>query len=62
MNPIRVLVADDHALFRRGITAVLANQEGLEVVGEALDGLEAIKKAEEIAPDVILMDLNMPNS
>jgi len=61
MNPIRVLVADDHALFRRGITAVLANQEGLEVVGEALDGLEAIKKAEEIAPDVVLMDLNMPN-
>ena len=61
MNPIRVLVVDDHALFRRGITAVLANQEGLEVVGEALDGLEAIKKAEEIAPDVILMDLNMPH-
>ena len=61
MNPIKVLVVDDHALFRRGITAVLANQEGLEVVGEALDGLEAIKKAEEIAPDVILMDLNMPH-
>ena len=61
MNPIKVLVVDDHALFRRGITAVLANQEGLEVVGEALDGLEAIKKAEEIAPDIILMDLNMPH-
>ena len=61
MNPIKVLVVDDHALFRRGITAVLANQAGLEVVGEALDGLEAIKKAEEIAPDVILMDLNMPH-
>ena len=61
MNPIKVLVVDDHALFRRGITAVLANQKGLEVVGEALDGLEAIKKAEEIAPDVILMDLNMPH-
>jgi len=61
MNPIKVLVVDDHALFRRGITAVLANQEGLEVVGEALDGLGAIKKAEEIAPDIILMDLNMPH-
>jgi len=61
MDPIRVLVVDDHALFRRGITAVLANQESLEIVGEATDGLEAIKKAEEIVPDVILMDLNMPH-
>ena len=61
MNPIRVLVVDDHALFRRGITAVLTNQKGIEIAGEALDGLEAIRKAEEIAPDVILMDLNMPN-
>lgn len=60
MASIRVLVVDDHALFRRGIAAVLANQENLEVVGEASDGLEAIQKAKEIAPDVILMDLNMP--
>jgi len=61
MEPIKVLVVDDHTLFRRGITAVLANQESLEVVGEASDGLEAIEKAKEIAPDVILMDLNMPH-
>jgi DNA-binding NarL/FixJ family response regulator len=61
MNPIKVLVVDDHALFRRGITAVLANHENLEVVGEASDGLEAIKKAEAIVPDIILMDLNMPH-
>ena len=61
MNPIKVLVVDDHALFRRGIAAVLANQESLEIVGEATDGLEAIAKAEKIAPDVILMDLNMPH-
>jgi len=61
MNSIKVLVVDDHILFRRGICAVLANQEGLEVVAEASDGLEAIEKAKEIAPDVILMDLNMPN-
>ena len=61
MDMIKVLVVDDHALFRRGITAVLANQENLEVVGEAKDGLEAIEKAEETAPDVILMDLNMPH-
>ncbi|MBA7701610.1 Transcriptional regulatory protein DegU [subsurface metagenome] len=61
MNPIKVLVVDDHALFRRGITAVLANRENLEVVGEASDGLEAIKKAEAIVPDIIVMDLNMPH-
>jgi len=60
MDTVKVLVVDDHTLFRRGITAVLANQEGLEVVGEALDGLEAIEKTKEIAPDVVLMDLNMP--
>ncbi len=61
MNPIKVLVVDDHALFRRGITAVLANHENLEVVGEASDGLEAIEKAEAIVPDIVLMDLNMPH-
>ena len=60
MDTIKVLVVDDHTLFRRGITAVLANQEGLVVVGEATDGLESIEKAKELAPDVILMDLNMP--
>jgi len=60
MGRIKVLVVDDHALFRRGVTAELASQEGLEVVGEASDGLEAVRKAEEIVPDVIVMDLNMP--
>jgi DNA-binding NarL/FixJ family response regulator len=60
MEPIRVLIVDDHTLFRRGIAAVLAGQPDLKVVGEASDGLDAIKKAKEIAPDVILMDLNMP--
>jgi DNA-binding NarL/FixJ family response regulator len=60
MDIIKVLVVDDHTLFRRGITAVLASQENLAVAGEAADGLEAVAKAEEIAPDVILMDLNMP--
>jgi len=59
-TPIRVLVVDDHTLFRRGIAEVLAKQESLEVVGEAADGLEAIEKAKELIPDVILMDLNMP--
>ena len=49
MDTVKVLVVDDHALFRRGIATVLANQENLEIVGEAVDGLEAIKKAEEQA-------------
>ncbi|MDD4876697.1 MAG: response regulator transcription factor [Dehalococcoidales bacterium] len=60
MDTIKVLVVDDHALFRRGITSVLANQEGLEVISEASDGLEAIEKTKKIIPDVVLMDLNMP--
>lgn len=61
MTPIKVLIADDHTLFRRGIIAVLTNQAELEVVGEATDGLDAIKKTRECVPDVVLMDLNMPN-
>ncbi len=61
METIKVLIVDDHALFRRGIAAVLSSQENLEVIGEAADGLEAIEKAKELSPEVILMDLNMPN-
>ena len=60
MNVIKVMVVDDHALFRRGIATVLANEKNIKIVGEATDGLEAIEKAEKLAPDVILMDLNMP--
>jgi len=60
MQSIRVLIVDDHTLFRRGIADVLSGQEDIEVVGEATDGLDAIQKAKEINPDVILMDLNMP--
>ncbi len=60
MDPIKVLVVDDHSLFRSGIAAVLANQEEMAVVGQAADGLEAIVKTREINPDVVLMDLNMP--
>ncbi|MBI4334362.1 MAG: response regulator transcription factor [Chloroflexi bacterium] len=61
MEPVRVLLVDDHALFRRGISAVLAAQENIQVVGEASNGLEAISKASELKPDVVLMDLSMPN-
>jgi NarL family two-component system response regulator LiaR len=57
---IRVLIVDDHALVRRGIQALLAEIDGIEVVGEAGDGQEAMAKAEDLRPDVILMDLVMP--
>lgn len=61
MDKIRVLVVDDHTLFRRGIADVLSSKDDLELVGEAIDGLEGIEKARQLRPDVILMDLNMPN-
>jgi two-component system NarL family response regulator len=57
---IRVLICDDHALFRRGLIMVLESEEGIEVVAEAEDGDEAAAKAEECAPDVVLMDVRMP--
>jgi DNA-binding NarL/FixJ family response regulator len=60
MKPVKVLIVDDHSLFRQGIAAVLAGQKDLKVVGEASDGLEAVEKARKTIPDVILMDLNMP--
>ncbi len=58
---IRVLIADDHAIVRSGITALLAQVPDIEVVGEASDGQEAITQAAILRPDVILMDLVMPN-
>jgi two-component system NarL family response regulator len=59
-DAIRVLICDDHALFRRGLIMVLESEEGIDVVAEAEDGEEAILKAEEAAPDVVLMDVRMP--
>ena len=59
-EPIRVLVVDDHALFRRGLQMVLEQETGIEVVGEAGDGAEAVQKAAETLPDVVLMDVRMP--
>lgn len=61
MERIRILLVDDHSLFRRGVAAVLAEQENVEVIGEAIDGREAIEKARKLIPDAIVMDLNMPN-
>ena len=57
---IRVLVADDHALYRRGLEMVLGQEDDIEIVGEASDGAEAIRRTEELLPDVVLMDIRMP--
>jgi len=59
-EPLSVLLVDDHTLFRKGLGALLAGQENLRVVGEAGDGLEALEKARELMPDLILMDIGMP--
>jgi two-component system nitrate/nitrite response regulator NarL len=59
-QPIRVLIVDDHTLFRSGIKALLQRHEDFEVVGEAGDGLEGLKRAKSLQPDVVLLDLHMP--
>ena len=59
-EPIRVLVVDDQELFRRGLTMLLSSEEGIEVVGEAGDGVEGTTLAETVAPDVVLLDVRMP--
>lgn len=57
---IRVLIADDHQVVREGLSAILNAKEDIEVIGEARDGVEAVEKAKELKPDVILMDISMP--
>jgi DNA-binding NarL/FixJ family response regulator len=61
MTEIRILLADDHDIFRKGLREILDKQSDMTVVGEAGDGVEAVSKAEELAPDVILMDIRMPH-
>ncbi|NIP59373.1 MAG: response regulator, partial [Gemmatimonadetes bacterium] len=61
-EPTRILLADDHAMFRAGLAALLETERGFEVVGEASTGDEAVDKARELKPDVVVMDLSMPGS
>jgi DNA-binding NarL/FixJ family response regulator len=60
MNQFRVLIADDHPVFRDGIRAIVQPVTAIELVGEAITGLEAVRLAEELQPDIVLMDLKMP--
>ncbi|HEX2101917.1 MAG TPA: response regulator transcription factor [Candidatus Synoicihabitans sp.] len=60
MKPIRVLLVDDQGLFREGLRILLAQHPSLEIVGEAVNGADAVTQAHTLAPDIILMDLRMP--
>lgn len=59
--PIRIVLADDHEIMREGMCALLRKQEDVEVVGQAADGREAVKFVKELQPDVVIMDIGMPN-
>ena len=59
-RPIRVLIVDDHDLFREGLRQLIETDDGIEVVGEAADGQEAIERVKALNPDVVLMDISMP--
>ena len=60
MKTIRILIVDDHAIVRMGLASILGTKKDLEVVGDAEDGADAIRKAQKLAPDVVLMDIVMP--
>ena len=59
-NKIKILLVDDHTLFRSGLRFLLETQKNFEIVGEASDGLEGIKLVEALHPDIVLLDLDMP--
>ena len=60
-KPIRILIADDHQLVRQGLMALLSVKPGIEVIGQAADGVEAVELAHSLQPDIILLDLLMPH-
>jgi DNA-binding NarL/FixJ family response regulator len=60
-RPIRVLLADDHPVVRHGITSCLLKQPNITIIGQAIDGRDAMRKAKELLPDIVLMDIDMPN-
>jgi two-component system response regulator NreC len=57
---VRILIADDHEIVRKGVATVLSVRRDLEICGEAADGEEAVRKAEELRPDLVILDLTMP--
>ncbi len=60
MEPIRILIVDDHPVFRQGVRDILETESGLEVIGEAADGQVALQLSRELCPDVVIMDINLP--
>ena len=60
VKKIRIALIDDHTLFRSGLKALLTRQNDFEIVGEAADGLEGVKLVEQVKPDLVLLDLDMP--
>jgi NarL family two-component system response regulator LiaR len=60
MSQIRIIIADDHTMFREGLRAIIKDETDMVVVGEARDGFEALDKVRDLLPDVVLMDINMP--
>ncbi|MCK5097549.1 MAG: response regulator transcription factor, partial [Desulfobacteraceae bacterium] len=61
MNSIKVLIADDHAIVRDGIQQLLKKESDIEVIGEAIDGIQALEKVKDLNPHVVLLDIAMPN-
>lgn len=60
MDRTRILIVDDHEIFRRGLRSLLESRKDLDITGEAVNGIEAVEKAKELQPDIVVMDVSMP--